>query len=140
MAVRLDNRQADFEVRFETLLAVKREATVDVAEAVAGIIADVRARGDVALLELTAKYDRLDADSVAELAVGRDEIDAALDFRNVSIVANYIKERTKNAQFIIISLRNNMFELADRLVGIYKTENTTKSIAINPAAFTIAAR
>lgn len=37
-----------------------------------------------------------------------DEIDAALDFRNVSIVANYIKDRTKNAQFIIISLRNNM--------------------------------
>ena len=34
-----------------------------------------------------------------------DEIDAALDFRNVSIVANYIKDRTKNAQFIIISLR-----------------------------------
>ncbi|CAG8544867.1 13952_t:CDS:10, partial [Acaulospora colombiana] len=52
-----------------------------------------------------------------------DEIDAALDFRNVSIVANYIKERTKNAQFIVISLRNNMFELADRLVGIYKTNN-----------------
>ena len=44
MAVRLDNRQADFKVRFETLLAAKREATVDVAEAVAGIIADVRAR------------------------------------------------------------------------------------------------
>jgi hypothetical protein len=35
-----------------------------------------------------------------------DEIDAALDFRNVSIVANYIKDRTKNAQFIIISLRS----------------------------------
>jgi len=52
-----------------------------------------------------------------------DEIDAALDFRNVSIVANYIKERTKNAQFIVISLRNNMFELAARLVGIYKTNN-----------------
>ncbi|OQV02977.1 hypothetical protein CLAIMM_08084 [Cladophialophora immunda] len=49
-----------------------------------------------------------------------DEIDAALDFRNVSIVAGYIKERTKNAQFIVISLRNNMFELAERLVGIYK--------------------
>ncbi|KAJ1916560.1 Structural maintenance of chromosomes protein 4 [Mycoemilia scoparia] len=61
-----------------------------------------------------------------------DEIDAALDFRNVSIVANYIKERTRDAQFIIISLRNNMFELADRLVGIYKTDNKTKSIAINP--------
>ena len=64
-----------------------------------------------------------------------DEIDAALDFRNVSIVANYIKERTKDAQFIIISLRNNMFELADRLVGIYKTQNATKSITIDPRAF-----
>ncbi|KAJ2477771.1 Structural maintenance of chromosomes protein 4 [Coemansia sp. RSA 2320] len=60
-----------------------------------------------------------------------DEIDAALDFRNVSIVANYIKERTRNAQFVIISLRNNMFELADRLVGIYKTDNRTKSIALD---------
>jgi len=38
-----------------------------------------------------------------------DEIDAALDFRNVSIVANYIKDRTKNAQFIIISLRYESF-------------------------------
>ena len=66
-----------------------------------------------------------------------DEIDAALDFKNVSIVANYIKERTRNAQFIIISLRNNMFELADRLVGIYKTNNCTKSVTINPRAFGI---
>lgn len=66
-----------------------------------------------------------------------DEIDAALDFKNVSIVANYVKERTKNAQFIIISLRNNMFELADRLVGIYKTHNTTKSVTVNPKAFVI---
>ncbi|XP_063882710.1 structural maintenance of chromosomes protein 4-like [Scylla paramamosain] len=62
-----------------------------------------------------------------------DEIDAALDFKNVSIVGNYVKERTKNAQFIIISLRSQMFELADRLVGIYKTYNTTKSVTINPA-------
>lgn len=52
-----------------------------------------------------------------------DEIDAALDFRNVSIVAAYIKERTKNAQFIVISLRNNMFELAARLVGVYKVNH-----------------
>merc|ERR1739848_629298 len=37
-----------------------------------------------------------------------DEIDAALDFKNVSIVANYIHQRTKNAQFVIISLRNNI--------------------------------
>lgn len=47
-------------------------------------------------------------------------------------MGHYIKERTKNAQFVIISLRNNMFELADRLVGIYKTENATKTVTINP--------
>lgn len=56
-----------------------------------------------------------------------DEIDAALDFKNVSIVANYIKDRTKNAQFIIISLRANMFELCDYLVGISKYEDCTAS-------------
>ena len=75
-----------------------------------------------------------------------DEIDAALDFRNVSIVANYIKDCTKDAQFIIISLRsvklnirctqaatdrllssNDMFELSHRLIGIYKTSNATRS-------------
>ncbi|KAK9698350.1 hypothetical protein RND81_08G098000 [Saponaria officinalis] len=66
-----------------------------------------------------------------------DEIDAALDFKNVSIVGHYVKDRTKNAQFIIISLRNNMFELADRLVGIYKTDNCTKSITINPGSFVV---
>lgn len=62
-----------------------------------------------------------------------DEIDAALDFRNVSIVANYIKERTKNAQFIVISLRNNMFELAKQLVGIYKVNHMVR-ISNNPCA------
>jgi len=66
-----------------------------------------------------------------------DEIDAALDFRNVSIIANYVKERTKNAQFIIISLRNHMFELADLLVGIYKTNDQSKSVAINPVKFVV---
>ncbi|XP_050164447.1 structural maintenance of chromosomes protein 4 isoform X1 [Myiozetetes cayanensis] len=66
-----------------------------------------------------------------------DEIDAALDFKNVSIVAFYIYEQTKNAQFIIISLRNNMFEISDRLIGIYKTMNTTKSTATNPKAISL---
>ncbi|KAL7069281.1 putative structural maintenance of chromosomes protein [Cryptosporidium serpentis] len=61
-----------------------------------------------------------------------DEVDAALDFRNVSIIATFIKENTKNAQFIVVSLRNHMFEVADRLVGIYKTYDITKSVAIDP--------
>jgi structural maintenance of chromosome 4 len=64
-----------------------------------------------------------------------DEIDAALDFKNVSIIANYIKEQTKNSQFIIISLRNHMFELANRLIGIYKTYDITKCISFNPESY-----
>ncbi|PDH55176.1 MAG: histidinol dehydrogenase [SAR116 cluster bacterium MED-G06] len=79
MAVRLDNCQDGFEAGFATLLASKREATVDVADTVSSIIADVRARGDAALLELTAKFDGMLAGSMAELAVPRSEIDAALD-------------------------------------------------------------
>jgi structural maintenance of chromosome 4 len=62
-----------------------------------------------------------------------DEIDAALDFRNVSIVASYIKERTKNAQFIVISLRNNMFELASRLVGVYKVNHMVSLTSCSPS-------
>lgn len=61
-----------------------------------------------------------------------DEIDAALDYKNVSIVARFIKEKTKNAQFIVISLRNNMYEMANKLFGIYKTMDTTKTVSIEP--------
>ncbi|XP_034939414.1 structural maintenance of chromosomes protein 4-like [Chelonus insularis] len=60
-----------------------------------------------------------------------DEIDAALDYKNVAIVGTYIKERTKNAQFIVISLRSEMFELSDTLIGIYKTYNATKCVPFN---------
>lgn len=69
-----------------------------------------------------------------------DEIDAALDFRNVSIIANYIRERTRNGQFIVISLRNDMFELANQLVGIYKVNNGTWSIALQNRDYLNAAR
>nr|CEL67353.1 TPA: chromosome condensation protein, putative [Neospora caninum Liverpool] len=64
-----------------------------------------------------------------------DEIDAALDYRNVSILANFVKQKAKDAQFIIISLRNQLFELANRLVGIYKTFDVTKSVAVDPGRF-----
>jgi hypothetical protein len=64
-----------------------------------------------------------------------DEIDAALDYKNVAIIANYLKQRTKNCQFLIISLRNNMFEKANLLIGIYKTQEITKTIAVQPSKF-----
>ena len=61
-----------------------------------------------------------------------DEVDAALDFQNVSVIAGYIKGQTKNAQFIVVSLRYQMFEVADQLVGIYKTKDVSKSLCISP--------
>ena len=54
MAARLDQNQQDFEARFAALLAAKREADVDVGNAVAAIIGDIRQRGDAALLDPTA--------------------------------------------------------------------------------------
>lgn len=55
----LSTSDADFETRFAAVLAAKREDSPDVDDVVAGIIADVRARGDAAVLELTAKFDRI---------------------------------------------------------------------------------
>ncbi|UWP97691.1 histidinol dehydrogenase [Aliiroseovarius crassostreae] len=56
----LNSQDADFEARFAGLLSMKREDSPEVDDIVAGIIADVRARGDAAVLELTAKFDRLE--------------------------------------------------------------------------------
>lgn len=58
MPLRLDSAADDFESRFVDLLASKREASQEVGDIVAGIIADVRARGDVAVAELTNKFDK----------------------------------------------------------------------------------
>lgn len=60
MPLRLDSQSADFPERFRSLLALKREAAQDVEQVVRGIVADVAARGDTALFELTAKFDRID--------------------------------------------------------------------------------
>ena len=64
----------DFEDRFAALLNAKREDAPDVDAAVAAIIADVRARGDAALIELTAKFDRLEL-TPETLAFTPDEIE-----------------------------------------------------------------
>jgi histidinol dehydrogenase len=76
MPVRLDSSARDFASRFQAFLATKREASEDVEQAVRTIIADVIARGDRALVELTQRFDRLDLASVG-LRVTADEIDAA---------------------------------------------------------------
>uniref|UniRef100_A0A0N5BAQ5 Structural maintenance of chromosomes protein n=1 Tax=Strongyloides papillosus TaxID=174720 RepID=A0A0N5BAQ5_STREA len=60
-----------------------------------------------------------------------DEIDAALDFRNVGIIGDYINGRTTNAQFIVISLRKEMYELADKCIEIWKLDDKTRSACSN---------
>ncbi|WP_116134225.1 histidinol dehydrogenase [Tropicimonas sp. IMCC34043] len=55
----LDTTDADFATRFAAFLTTKREDAPDVDAAVAGIIGDVRARGDAALIELTERFDRV---------------------------------------------------------------------------------
>jgi histidinol dehydrogenase len=76
MPLRLDSKSGDFSERFSAFLGVKREAAPDVEQAVRGIIADVRARGDSALIELTAKFDRIDLGKIG-LRVSATEIEAA---------------------------------------------------------------
>ncbi|MGH1457783.1 MAG: histidinol dehydrogenase [Paracoccaceae bacterium] len=60
MPIFLDADDADFETAFTTLLGAKREDSPDVDDIVAQIIKDVRQRGDAAVLDLTAKFDRLE--------------------------------------------------------------------------------
>ncbi len=76
MPMRLSSDDRNFESQFAALLGLKREVSVDVDNAVRAIIADVRSRGDVALAELTLKFDRLDLKR-AGLAVTAAEVDAA---------------------------------------------------------------
>ncbi len=73
----LDTRDEDFEDRFQALLTMKREDAPDVDDAVAQIIADVRERGDTALIELTSRFDRLHL-TPESFAFTRGEIDAAI--------------------------------------------------------------
>ena len=78
MAIRLDTRDADFETAFAALLSGKREASVDVTDVVTKIIADIRARGDAALIEYTRRFDRLDGLTAGNLAIPGAELDRAL--------------------------------------------------------------
>jgi len=77
MVRRLNASDADFAAQFEALLYAKREVEEDVAAGARAIIADIRARGDAALVELTNKYDRANV-TVETLALTADEIGASV--------------------------------------------------------------
>jgi histidinol dehydrogenase len=75
MPVFLNTADAGFDAAFQTLLGQKREEAEDVDQAVASIIADVRTRGDQAVIDLTRRFDRLSL-TPETLAFSQAEIDA----------------------------------------------------------------
>jgi histidinol dehydrogenase len=77
MPQHLDSRAPGFEAAFAALLSAKREDAPDVDATVAGIIADVRARGDAALIELTRRFDGHEL-TAGTLAFSEAEIDALI--------------------------------------------------------------
>ena len=105
----LNTRDAGFEADFTRLLGMKREDSPDVDAAVAGIIAEVRARGDAALIELTAKFDRLQltpetlAFSPAEVEAFCGQVTAedraALELAAERIRAYHERQKPEDAQW-----------------------------------------
>ncbi|AVW93009.1 histidinol dehydrogenase [Celeribacter baekdonensis] len=103
----LSTTDPDFETRFATILTMKREDSPDVDDIVAGIIADVRARGDLAVLELTSKFDRLDLtpetmrfsdDEIAGYCAQVSPADkAALELAAERIRAYHVRQMPENA-------------------------------------------
>lgn len=109
MVLRLDSRAGDFEARFAGFLAAKREVSEDVDAVVRDIIARVRAEGDVALIDLSLKFDRADL-AATGIRVSADEIDAAvagvdratfeaLEFAHRRIRAHHERQRPKDDHY-----------------------------------------
>ena len=86
MVLKLATADRGFGPAFEAFLGAKREASADVDQAVRAIVADVRARGDAALIELTRRFDGFDP-SVAGIAVTAREIAAAVAGADRAILA-----------------------------------------------------
>ena len=109
MPLRLDSQSADFAKRFAAFLEIKREAAQDVEASVRAIIEDVRRRGDAALIDLSAKFDRVDLGKsglrvtaaevdAAERACKRDALDA-LKLARERIEAYHRRQMPKDERF-----------------------------------------
>ena len=76
---RLSTRQADFGKQLDHLLAFEATADDKLEATVAAIVADVRTRGDAALLEYTQRFDRLEVRQASALELSRAELRAAFE-------------------------------------------------------------
>ena len=75
---RLATVDADFTARMDALLAFEAAADENIERTVAGILADVKARGDAAVVEYTNRFDRVSAAAMADLELGQGELQMAL--------------------------------------------------------------
>ena len=107
--LRLSSADAGFEEAFTALLATKREVSEDVDATVRAIVADVRARGDAALIAYTNRFDRLDLAALG-IAIDRDTVARAvsqvppdqrdaLAFAKARIEAYHARQRPADARF-----------------------------------------
>ena len=76
---RLSTQDADFEAQFQARLHWSADTDAAIEQRVADILADVQQRGDAAVLEYTARFDGLSADSVSALELTQAELKAAFD-------------------------------------------------------------
>jgi histidinol dehydrogenase len=75
--LKLSSTQADFQQQLQALLAFETAQDPAVDSAVAAICDDVKARGDAAVLEYTNRFDRMQATSMADLTLSREQLEAA---------------------------------------------------------------
>lgn len=76
---RLDASQPDFNAQMDALLAWEGVSDAQVQQTVTQIVEDVRQRGDAALVEYTNKLDRTQASNMADLELGQEQLQQALD-------------------------------------------------------------
>ena len=77
--LRLSTAQADFETLFQQRLHWSADTDAAIEQRVADILADVKARGDAAVLEYTERFDGLKAAHMAALELTQAELKAAFD-------------------------------------------------------------
>ena len=130
MAIWLDHGDPDFAGRFAAFLGSKREASADVEADVRAIIADVRARGDEALHDLTVKFDRIDTRklglrvSAADIAAAREATpEPVLDALNLAhsrIVSHHSRQMPKDDIYTdALGVRLGSRWTAIEAVGLY---------------------
>jgi histidinol dehydrogenase len=109
MPFRLASQASDFESAFQQLLLLKREASADVEAVVKDIIADVRARGDAALVELTGRFDGLEIDAgsmrispeeiAAARAAAKPAAVAALELAHARVLSHHERQRPEDKRY-----------------------------------------